>query len=203
MKSKKIWAITLKFITVVLGLLFIDLFFCGLFSPLPYRSLDPFYGRVVDAETKKPIAGAVVLAVYESNAYTLAGEVGKIVDGQETLTDDKGEFRIKRKRRWFVLRRGYPEAQLIIFKPGYGTFPDHKLSDAVDENDNYPPPNKFVLYELPKLTKFEERRENVRFMDRFNEIPYYQKKIYWNEVNNERKNVMLPLRTLDKKELKK
>ena len=52
MKSKKIWAITLKFITVVLGLLFIDLFFCGLFSPLPYRSLDPFYGRVVDAEKR-------------------------------------------------------------------------------------------------------------------------------------------------------
>jgi hypothetical protein len=197
MKSGDIKKTAVKLTAVVLGLLVIDLFFCGLFSPLPYRSLAPFKGKVVDAETKQPIAGAVVLAVYESTAYTLAGDVGVIVDGRETLTDENGEFRLPRKRRWLVLRRGYPEGQLTIFKPGYGAFPWHERTTAVGENKAWPSPGKHILYELPKLHTITDRRDNVRFINRYNEIPHTQKQIYWDQVNNERKYVGLPLRTPD------
>ena len=36
----------------------------GVLAPMPYRSLCPFSGKVVDADTKEPIEGAAVLGVY-------------------------------------------------------------------------------------------------------------------------------------------
>jgi hypothetical protein len=193
MKFKDTGILAAKLIVAVLALWILDLFFGGLFFPLPYRSLAPFNGKVVDAETKEPISGAVVLAVYETISHTPGGEVDHITDGQETLTGENGEFSLPRTRRWLVLRRGYPKGRLIIFKPGYGTFPNHVRSAVLGVNISNPPPGKFVQYELPKLSSLAERRDNVRFLSRYNEIPHNRKKIYWELVNEELKNVKLPI----------
>jgi hypothetical protein len=189
------------FLVIILSLLFLDKFVGKIYHPLPYRSLAPFKGKVVDKETNEPISGAVVLALYSKYRYSVAGEMGGIVDAQEVLTDQEGYFQIPRKRRWFVLERGYPEGELVIFKPGYGALPHHRQSEAVGENKSWPPPKKFVLYKLLKLTNIEERKMNIMYMDRYNEIPYSQKKIYWDLINKERKEVKLPSRTPDEKEL--
>ena len=63
----------------------------GVFFPLPYRSLAPFEGRVVDTETKEPIEGAVVLAVYYFTFAGIAGSDSYVGDGQEIgLAVDRG-----------------------------------------------------------------------------------------------------------------
>lgn len=164
--------------------------------------LKSFKGKVVDADTKQPIEGAVVMAVYYGSAWSFAGEMIWPVYARETLTDAKGEFKIKSKTIFGSEIFGRPQAKLVILKPSYGAFPEHKRTIAVGENKSWPPSGKHVLYELPKLITFEERRDNVGFMRRYNEIPHDQRKLYWDQVNIERKNVRLPLRTPDEKELK-
>lgn len=157
----------------------------GIFFPLPYRSLAPFKGKVIDAETKQPIEGAVVLGVYYFTAYTIAGSNSYVEDGQETVTDHKGEFKLPRTRRWFVLHRGYPEGKLVIFKPGYGVFPRHKQSKAVGENKSWPPPKKYIVYELPRLETKDERIKNLP--NSYSDIPYNNKRKYIELINKERK----------------
>jgi hypothetical protein len=155
----------------------------GVLFPLPYRSLAPFEGQVVDAETKEPIEGAVVLGLYYYETYTIAGSNSHLKDGQETLTDKNGEFKLPRTRRWFVLNRGYPEGTLEIFKPGYGTL-WHKRANAVDDNKSWPTPGKYIVYELPKLQTLEERKK--AHLDPYNEIPYKHRKLYFDMFNKER-----------------
>ncbi len=156
----------------------------GVFFPLPYSSLAPFEGKVIDAETKEPISGAVVLAVYYRTTYSVAGSNSYVVDGQETLTDENGEFKIPRKRRWFVLCRGYPEGSLVIFKPGYG------------RKGTAPPPKQYIVYELPKLKTIEERKKNVIYADIYDEIPYKWRKLYIKKINDECISLGVPPNTI-------
>lgn len=174
----------------------------GVFFPLPYRSLAPFKGKVVDADTKEPIEGAVVLGVYYFTAYTIAGSNSYVEDGQETLTDKNGEFKLPRTRRWFVLHRGYPEGRLEIFKPGYGTL-WHQRSIAVGDNKSWPTPSKYIVYELPRLINVEDRKKNVRSARRYDEIPYRNKRQYWEKVNEECSYVGIPPMTMTEKERNK
>ena len=164
----------------------------GVLFPLPYRSLAPFEGKVTDADTKEPMEGAVVLALYYYETHTVAGSNSHLKDGQETLTDKKGEFKLPRSRRWFVLNRGYPEGKIVVFKPGYGVFPRHKRSEAVGENKSWPPPGKYVVYELPKLKTVEERKKNVTYADVFDEIPFRKKKLYLMKINEESISLGVP-----------
>ena len=157
----------------------------GIFAPLPYASLAPFQGKVVDGETKQPIEGAVVLGLYYFTAYTIAGSNSYLEEAQETVTDANGEFKLPRTRRWFVLNRGYPEGKLVIFKPGFGLFPDDKRSEAVGENKSWPPAGKYVVYELPKFKTLEERKK--AHIPSFGGIPYRYRKIYFDMFNKERK----------------
>jgi hypothetical protein len=173
----------------------------GLLSPLPYRHLDPFFGKVIDADTKEPIAGAAVLAVYYTEVYSIAGANSIIVDAQETLTDENGEFRIPKVKRWFVAARGYPRGSPEIFKPGYGTL-WHKRATAVGVNKSWPPPKRYIVYELPRLKTIPERRRNAR-MRSYHEIPYKKRKLYIKTINEERKNLGLPLLHMPNMEGKK
>lgn len=53
-----------------------------------------YRGRVFDGDTKTPIEGAAVLAVWNTAHPTPAGEVNHFYDARETLTDKNGEFTI-------------------------------------------------------------------------------------------------------------
>jgi len=171
--------------------------------PIPYRSLSPFQGKVIDADTKETISEAVVLAAYYLTSFSVAGGISSIVDGQENVTDEKGEFRLSRKRSWFVLLRGYPEGTLVIFKPGYGVFPNHKRSEAVGVNKSWPPPNKYIVYEIPKLKTNSERRSNLPGAFSFKEISYEKQKTYIDAINEERKNLGLNPYPVPQKEIQK
>lgn len=79
-----------------------------------------FRGRVVDAETKEPIEGAVVVVLYWKR-YLMGGPGGPsstIFNARETLTDVKGEFFFPSYTTVTPLARE-TIVQFIIFKPGY------------------------------------------------------------------------------------
>jgi len=149
-------------------LYFIDLFIGGILNPLPFRYLAEFKGKVIDAQTKEPVGGAVVVALYYSGTASPGGMVTFQVDARETLTDEKGGFRLKPALRWFVRHRGFFEGRLIIFKPGYGVFPDHRLSEAIGVNKSWPPPGEDILYTVPKLETRAERLRNVTYVSKYN-----------------------------------
>jgi len=190
----------LSFIALLLlFIIFIIMGICtaGVLSPFPYIHLDSFSGKVIDANTKEPIKGAEVLAVYHKEVPGIAGSNTYSIDALETLTDEKGEFNIPDTKRWFVLNRGYTEGNLIIFKPGYGVFPRHKLSNAIGENKSWPPPEKHIVYEIPKLKNKEERRSNIPTRP---EIPYEKMKLFVTLINEERINIGLTPLIIPKEE---
>lgn len=158
----------------------------------PEYYLASFEGKVIDVDTKEPIEGAVVLAIYHKTVHTIAGSNTYVIDGQETLTNANGEFKISPKTVHSEKISGKPRGSLVFFKPGYGVFPRHKQSEAVGENKSWPPPNKYIVYEIPKLRTMKERRKNARMWS-IDKISYEKQKLYIEKLNSERKNLGLPL----------
>jgi hypothetical protein len=162
--------------------------------------LRSFEGKVLDAETKEPIEGAAVLAVYYQETISPAGSNHYAVDAQETLTDANGEFKIPASVVKLKDVSWKPDCNLTIFKPGYGVFPDHKLSNAVGEEfRGWPTPEKYIVYEIPKLKSIEERKKNLLFQyyEGFGDKKFYN---FLNLINEEYKNLGLPGISLPEKE---
>ena len=92
-----------------------------------------FRGKVIDAETKEPIEGAVVVATYQKYPI-ISGPGGgspSIVKIKETLTDKKGEFYFPRYTTIIQPLAREVETVFIIFKPGYGSHPWRQVPPLV------------------------------------------------------------------------
>jgi hypothetical protein len=98
-------------ILIVLGLLPI------LAGCYPVRYDGPYKGRVIDADTGKPIEGVVVLGVWYKEIATAAGGVSSYYDAQETVTDANGNFNIEGKGLRLLTNIG--PMHVLIFKAGY------------------------------------------------------------------------------------
>lgn len=108
--------------------------FFGLMSVHAYPAEDwTFQGQVVDAETLKPIEGAVVVAVWREARATPVSSTFRFKDAKETLTDQNGEWSITGPKgdikgvnvaAWFasaVLGNYFvDDPEFFIYKPGYG-----------------------------------------------------------------------------------
>ena len=77
----------------------------------------PFRGRMVDAETGAPIAGAHVMVSWERDYPNPVHWTQRFYDAQETTTDSDGRFEIPRRRRFFTMLVGEP--RFGAFAPGY------------------------------------------------------------------------------------
>ena len=77
----------------------------------------PFRGRMVDAETGAPIAGAHVMVSWERDYPNPVHWTQRFYDAQETTTDADGRFEIPRRRRLFTVLVGEP--RFGAFAPGY------------------------------------------------------------------------------------
>lgn len=87
-----------------------------------------FKGKVIDAETKEPIEGAVVVVVYSKSAFRFDPHtISIIVEVKETLTDKEGNFSIPSYTTIIDPLARESHARFIIFKPGYGSFPDGRV----------------------------------------------------------------------------
>ena len=78
-----------------------------------------FKGRIIDAETKESIKGAVIVAQYHKNVFYIFDSDSFIFDVREALTDEKGEFHIPPKISLIqpLSTGGY--TLFLIWKPGY------------------------------------------------------------------------------------
>jgi hypothetical protein len=78
-----------------------------------------FKGRVIDAETKEPVEGAVVVAQYHSNVLGPTGSHTTLIDVQEALTDSEGKFFIPSKTRIIYPLSVGDDTSFLVWKPGY------------------------------------------------------------------------------------
>ncbi len=89
-----------------------------------------FHGKVIDADTKKPIEGAAVVASWVKAGATPAGPTTELEDVKETLTDKDGRWIIKGPRgrdpenitviiHMLTFTYYTRTPTFIVFKPGY------------------------------------------------------------------------------------
>ena len=79
-----------------------------------------FEGQILDAETKQPIEGAVVAALYHKWTIGLgAGSTRPLIHVKETLTDKDGKFRIPSYTTLIQPFSGSDDVDFIIYKPGF------------------------------------------------------------------------------------
>jgi hypothetical protein len=77
----------------------------------------PYSGKVIDAETKEPIEGVVVLGVWYTAQFSPAGATHNFYDAMETVTDKNGEFSIP--GMGLRVLSNLKLRQIVIFKAGY------------------------------------------------------------------------------------
>jgi hypothetical protein len=99
---------------------FMLIFVLMLFT-IPAFAAGPWKGRIIDIETKEPLEGAVVLAVWDRNYRTPTGGSSYFYEAKEVLTDQEGRFEISSYTPINLLPLiSYIEGpEFIIFKPGY------------------------------------------------------------------------------------
>ncbi len=132
-----------------------------------------FKGRVIDADIREPIEGAVVVASWSEERATVAGPTSRFKDVKETLTDENGEWAIKGPkgskggniRAIFTFLTGtyYTRPPLfVVFKPGYCPWPRKFMIEVCKEKTktyNFGNSSNIgEILELPKLTRREDRQ---------------------------------------------
>jgi hypothetical protein len=120
----------------------------------------PYRGRVIDGETKEPLVGAAVVAIWEREKVQLLHSSTVVHEAREVLTDTNGEFVLQAEDIERVAPRRTLRPFFVIFLPGYGSYPDYQMA-----------PQGFrggillgagVTVELPRLGTREQRLDVVR-----------------------------------------
>jgi hypothetical protein len=87
-------------------------------TSVPRGSPDgPYEGRILEADTGKPIEGAVVLAVWYKERPTVAGAMSTYYDARETVTDKNGNFSVPGMGLEILSSVAVPS--ILVFKAGY------------------------------------------------------------------------------------
>ena len=147
------------------------IFLLFMFSAASASGAD-FKGNVIDAETKEPIEGAVVVAYWHEERAEIPGPNTRLKDVKETLTDKNGEWMIKgpggsshsniKALFTFITRTYYTRRpNFIFYKPGYCPWPDGFSIEACKvklKPSGNPKIREGQTVELPRLTKREDRR---------------------------------------------
>ncbi len=143
-----------KFMLIIIGILF---FLPGCLYAA--RIDGPYKGRVIDADTGKPIEGVVILGVWYREIPSAAGALHNYYDAMETVTDKNGEFEIK-GQGLLVVSNVIP-MDVLIFKAGYeylGVAPWDSLKEGVFEKVKWE--GDRAIIPLKKLT-MEERKKSL------------------------------------------
>jgi hypothetical protein len=149
-------------------------------------SAGPFRGKIVDAETKQPLEGAVVLAIWDKQG-PIGGPGGPrslFYDAQETLTDSNGEFNLPGISGFFPLSK-IRGPLIVIFKPGYGSYP--RFAPRTDWRE------RLILGEHITLPLIPARTRQMRLESRVDINPL--------GIPDENKRELLRLLRIDREEL--
>ncbi len=143
----------------------------------------PYEGKIVNAETRAPIEGVVVLGVWFKEASTVAGAVSSYYDASETVTDAKGDFRISGKGLKILSDVGV--MNVLIFKAGY-EFIGLGTWEAFKEDPSFKVQweGEKVIIPLQQLTMEQRRRKGEP--DYPSEAPKEKTKLMLEEINKDR-----------------
>ena len=159
-----------------------------------------FWGKVIDAQTKEPIEGAVVVAAWKEELTTATATHTRVKVVKEVLTNKDGEWSIEGPSggdigdtkaitsfltgKWFLKR---PE--FIVFKPGYCPCPVvgieacYKMKPGGLDGDG-------EILELPKLKNKKDRWQAVPGPVT-GEGALEKQKEFMQKINEERRNLGL------------
>ncbi len=170
---------------LMLFLIGISLFFPSCAHAVRYDG--PYSGKVIDADTKEPIEGVVVLGVWYTAQFSPAGATHNFYDAKETVTDKNGEFSILgmglRVLSTLELR------EVVIFKTGYehlaiGPWVSLKKDILLRKRIQWEG-NKAII-PLKKWT-LEERRN--RFGSYYVNIPEEKQRLLLQEIEKENREI--------------
>ena len=134
-----------------------------------------FKGKVIDADTREAIEGAVVVAVWHEATSTISGASTRLRDVKETLTNKDGEWRIEGSAgrsggaitaiyTFFTGSYYTRPPEFIVFKPGYCSWPEGFKIDSC-RGKLKPSGNDKVAdgepVELPRLASREARLRSL------------------------------------------
>jgi len=132
----------------------------------------PWKGKILDIETKEPLKGVAVLAVWDRIYRTPFGTSSYIYEAKETVTDNAGEFEIPSYTpiNLLPLLSYIQGPEFTIFKPGYGSLRmslgDYLVSNSEKIKEMELSGKKYRLapgaVELPRLDTKDERLLTVR-----------------------------------------
>ena len=166
-----------------------------------YYSDGPWKGTVIDSETREPIEGAVVVAVWERRYAGPAGPYSSFLDAVEVPTDKDGRFLIPKfwKLNLLPIISWIEGPTFQIFKPGYTAFP----GPALRYFDYFPKSplgvsrgaladlfKKGVVVEVLKLKTRQERLDNIP-SGPFAEVRSEKLPLLFKSINEENKELGL------------
>jgi hypothetical protein len=141
-----------------------------LIAILTYASDRTYQGRVIDAETKEPIEGTVVVAVWWEQRGFFFGSTQRLKDVKEALTDQEGKWSIVGPEGYenkiipgFLQLLGIwatKSPSFIVFKPGYCSWPNGFSIDACKDKIGPERTDQITegkTIELPQLTNRGDR----------------------------------------------
>lgn len=132
----------------------------------------PYRGLILDSDTKAPLAGAVVVAMWvRERVYPFQVNTERYAV-RETVTDAEGRFVMEVKDIEEGAPRRTRKPEFLVFLPGYGTYPY-----------GYTAPKGFLAklfeesgttMELPRLTSRRERLDALSTADphKFSDNPH-------------------------------
>jgi hypothetical protein len=149
----------------------------------------PWKGKILDSDTREPLEGAVVLAVWERVYRTPAGGNSYFCEAKESVTNQAGEFDISSYTPVNLLPLiSYMRGPVFtVFKPGYGSLSGLALGgfftgEKKAEQDYQRGGERYsfapYVVTLPKLKTLEERKK------------FYPGLLMYDEANKKAKNYM-------------
>jgi hypothetical protein len=125
----------------------------------------PWKGKIIDIETKEPLEGVVVVAVWERVYRTPAGPSSYFYEAKEVLTNNDGRYEIPAYTpiNLFPIISFMRGPKFIIFKPEYLSIEVYPEENVIDKAVKLQERGKVFglspgLIELPRLKTMEERR---------------------------------------------
>jgi len=131
----------------------------------------PYRGLILDSETKAPLAGAVVVALWRrERVYPFQINTERYA-ARETVTNSEGRFVMEVKDIEEGAPRRTRKPEFLVFLPGYGAFPHRYTSPKGFLAELFEGPGTTI--EVPRLESREERVNNLSSASphRFSEAP--------------------------------
>jgi hypothetical protein len=150
------------------------------------RPRGPYRGQVIDADTKAPLAGAVLVALWRRDRTYPLHIVTENYAVREVVADSEGRFLLDAREVEEGAPRRTRRPEFLIFFPGYGSFPRFQKAPTGFLGNVFEGAGTIV--ELPRLEGREQRRKHLLTfgVHAFSESPQDELPQLMRRVNEER-----------------